>query len=85
MARRLGRGQEGVLTVGFSGSVMLTHCPQRSNTIAAFIRGLNCGCENWLPPRRPRLCWMEHWIWVSFATANRGMGCRLNRSCENGS
>src|SRR5207253_2286081 len=28
---------------------------------------------------------MEHWIWVSFATANRGMGCRLNRSCENDS
>jgi DNA-binding transcriptional LysR family regulator len=27
MARRLGRGQEGVLTVGFSGSVMLTTLP----------------------------------------------------------
>ena len=28
MARRLGRGQEGVLTVGFSGSVMLTTLPK---------------------------------------------------------
>src|ERR1700734_3428430 len=28
MARRLGSGQEGVLTVGFSGSVMLTTLPQ---------------------------------------------------------
>src|SRR6202046_1865226 len=27
MARRLGSGQEGVLTVGFSGSVMLTQMP----------------------------------------------------------
>ena len=28
MARRLGSGQEGVLTVGFSGSVMLTTLPK---------------------------------------------------------
>src|SRR5260370_7208983 len=28
---------------------------------------------------------MERWTWVSFATAKHGMGCRLNRFCENDS
>ena len=62
IARRLGCGQEGVLTVGFSGSVMLTTLPkaiERSNAIAACIRRSNYGCENWSQLSTFHLCWME--------------------------
>jgi DNA-binding transcriptional LysR family regulator len=37
MARRLGTGQEGVLSVGFSGSIMLTQLPFRHRALQALV------------------------------------------------
>jgi DNA-binding transcriptional LysR family regulator len=45
--RRLGRGEEGTLTVGFSGSVMFTELPPAIQIYRRRYPKWSCAYENW--------------------------------------
>jgi DNA-binding transcriptional LysR family regulator len=78
--RRLGRGEEGTLTVGFSGSVMFTKFPDVIELYRRRFRRSSSACGKSRPPTRLRLCSTARSISPSCATAIRRTASRLRPS-----
>jgi DNA-binding transcriptional LysR family regulator len=85
MARRLGSGQEGILTVGFSGSVMLTTLPKAIERYRRVYPKVELRLRELVTAEQMPSLLDGTLDLASCATANRGRGFGLNRCCESDS